>query len=163
MTATATKKRTAAASTAVDLAEQIGECQRQLEALEIEAEELPRKVQDAGHRGDAEAIVKARLRAQELPLYISATQVRLLRLRIQHCDLRVEQAEADLPDLEAAVAPLQERADEAMQALREAQGLVRMRRGDVQSANYDRGQHRLNLDRAIAEGSALPAHMRRPV
>lgn len=159
MTATKTAKDQAPV---LDLAQQIGEAEAQLEALEVEAEELPAKIQDAGRRGDAETIVAARLRGQDLPLYLSAALVRLLRLRIEQCDLQIAEAEAQLPGLHEAIAPLQEQADEAMNRLRQAQGRHAMRRGDIAVARQNRGQHRLQLDRAIAEGSALPAHIRRP-
>ena len=147
---TKTPQKPPTEATAVGLAERIGEAQRLLAELQVEADELPGKMQQASYDGDATLIVKYRQRAAELPTHVYAAEMRLKRLTLANLDLQIEAAQARVPAAYEAIEPLQLAADRANQALREAQGRWALERAEVSSLTYNRGQLALALDRLMA-------------
>jgi hypothetical protein len=81
--------------------------------------------------------------------------VRLLHLRLAQYDGLIATAKDKLPELEAAVPPLQEVADKANAELREAQGrlAMAMAMADIRTWQYDRGQTNLRLQDTVAAAS----------
>ncbi len=77
------------------LAEQVGVAARELQALEVERETLPKLIEQAAEEADAEALVKARRRFDEIDTYIHAASVRHARLKLTLIEAQLEEAESE--------------------------------------------------------------------
>jgi DNA repair exonuclease SbcCD ATPase subunit len=91
------------------MAEQIGIADKELQALQVERENLPKLIEQAAHDADAPALVSARRRLDEIGDYIHAAEVRLTRLRLNLIKVRLEEAKLEKVRAAEAVAPVKAR------------------------------------------------------
>ncbi len=111
------------------MAEQIGIADRELQALQVERETLPKLIEQAAHDADAAALVSARRRLDEIGDYIHAAEVRLTRLRWNLIKVRLEEAKLEKVRAAEAVAPVKAR----FEAIR---GELQAVEGAASNANY---------------------------
>jgi len=111
------------------MAEQIGIADKELQALQVERENLPKLIEQAAHDADAAALVSARRRLDEIGDYIHAGEVRLTRLRWNLIKVRLEEAKLEKVRTAEAVAPVKAR----FEAVR---GELQAVEGAASNANY---------------------------
>jgi hypothetical protein len=130
------------------LAEQIGIADRELQALQVERETLPKLIEQAAHDADAPALVSARRRFDEIGDYIHAGEVRLTRLRLNLIELQLEEAELDFVRTAEAVAPVKARFEAVrgeLQAVEGAHSNSKYTRDDLRQSKGEVGRYLENL------------------
>jgi DNA repair exonuclease SbcCD ATPase subunit len=111
------------------MAEQIGVADRELQALQVERENLPKLIEQAAHDADAPSLVAARRRFDEIGDYIHAAEVRLTRLRLNLIKVRLEEAKLEKVRAAEAFPPVKAR----FEAVR---GELQAVEGAISNANY---------------------------
>ncbi len=141
----------------ISLREQIGQSEKELSEMETEQAGLSAKIQQASYDGDAAAMIAARQRARELPLYLHGMKVRLARLRLTVAEMLLVDIEVETRRTSAAIPKARERFDEARIALEAATGIAQ----NAQSERYDVlmriGDYKQQLNSLLGEASANAA------
>jgi len=130
------------------LAEQIGIADRELQALLVERETLPKLIGQAAHDADAPTLVSARRRLDEIGDYIHAGEVRLTRLRLNLIESQLEEAEPEMIRTAEACAPFKERFEAARADYQAAQGRAddaKYTRDDLRRSKGEVGRYLENL------------------
>jgi hypothetical protein len=152
-----TKTRETSLNEQISLREQIGQSERELSEMETEQAGLPAKIQQASYDGDAAAMIAARQRARELPLYLHGMKVRLARLRLTAAEMLLVDFDVEMRRTSAAILPVRERFDEARAALEAVTALAQ----GAQSERYDVlmriGDYKQQLNALLGEASANAA------
>jgi DNA repair exonuclease SbcCD ATPase subunit len=99
-----------------NLKEQIETSAARLAELETEQTNLPQSLGVAVGNADAEAIIKLRRRAEDLPIQLQAAAVRVERLRIQAEESKFAALHAEIERLYPAVVETRQARDEAGKA-----------------------------------------------
>jgi hypothetical protein len=131
-----------------ELLEQIGIAGRELQALQVERETLPKLIGQAAHDADAPALVAARRRFDEIDVYIHAGEVRLTRLRLNLIKVRLEEAELEMGLAAEALAPAKARFEAVrgeLQAVEGAFSNAKYTRDDLRQSKGAVGRYLENL------------------
>ncbi len=130
------------------LAEQIGIADRELQALQVERENLPKLIEQAAHDADAHALVSARRRFDEIGDYIHAGEVRLTRLRLNLIKVRLEEAELEMGLAAEERAPVKARFEAVRGELLAVEGAfsnAKYTRDDLRQSEGEVGRYLENL------------------
>jgi chromosome segregation ATPase len=109
-----------------------------LTRLEAEQSDLGKKMALAADDADSAALISLKHRANDIPIELLATQIRLARLCLQR-------DEARLPHLQAEVAKLAEPIPAMQKQINDLQREFNIASGNVSNANEDLRQTRLEI------------------
>jgi peptidoglycan hydrolase CwlO-like protein len=120
------------------LVEQIQDTQTLLETLSAEQSDLGARMAIAADDADSASLITLKHRANDLPIELIATQIRLARLLLERDELR-------LPELQAEVAKLAEPIPEMQKQIADLQQEFNVASGEVTNANENLRQTKLEI------------------
>ena len=120
------------------LVEQIENTTKFLETLSAEQSDLSVKMSVAANDADSAALITLKHRANDLPIELLATRIRLERLYLQRDELR-------LPELQNVVAELAKPIPEMQKQINDLQREFNIASGAVTNANEDVRQTKMEI------------------
>ncbi len=135
------------------LVEQIQDTQTLLETMLSEQSDLGAKMSLAANDADSSALISLKHRANDLPIELIATQIRLARLLLERDELR-------LPSLQNAVAELAKPIPEMQKKIAEMQREFNIASGNVSNANENLRQTKLEISERKREIETLLSQAR---
>ncbi len=120
------------------LVEQIQNTQTVLETLATEQSDLSKRMSDAANDADSASLISLKHRANDLPIELIATQIRLERLYLQRDEDR-------LPELQNAVAELAKPIAGLQKQIADLQIQFNIASGEVTNANENLRQTRIEI------------------
>ncbi len=135
------------------LIQQIQDTTETLTRLEAEQTDLSKRMSDAANDADSAALISLKHRANDIPIELLATQIRLERLYLQRDEER-------LPELQSVVAKLAEPIPEMQKQIADLQVEFNIASGAVTNANEDVRQTKLEISERRRSIESLLAQAR---
>jgi len=133
------------------LNEQIQITTDNLTELEKEQADLPKRMSDAANDADSASLISLKHRANDIPVELLATQIRLERLYVQRDELRLPQLQAEVAKLAEPIEGMQKQINDLQREFNLASGAVASAGDDVRETKMAIAERKRTIEALLRD------------